>query len=642
MSDRPERPHWRALRDDEMPRPGTVPYEIDGKLWVPNDDDEGDDEDAGAEEADAAAPPGNGADTVSAGTVTARVVALRDAATRLAAMDEDMRAVLRSEEAKRLGVRVVDLEAAIERALTARWDAEAAALAAQRAIEADPKDHLDLKMDDAPVETDEEAIRRLARMKSLDYERVRDAEAERLGCRTSILDKLVEAERGGEDDGKSARRVRIVEHEPSGMPEPLLPLLDDLVAAITRHVVLSKALANVVALWISHTWTYERFEHTPRLGVVSPIHRCGKSTLMALLRMLCRRTLKADGISAAGTFRIVEKLNPLTLLLDEADTFLNENEELRGVMNSGFEATGQVVRVVEIKGEHEAVGFATFCPLALAAIRRIPASLVDRAIPAEMQRKRPDEKVEKLRAKGNKARLADLGRRLARWAKDDGEKLSADPDAPEALNDREADISVPLLAIADQAGGPWPERGRKALLEVFQAAIVPEGDVGHRLLTDIRTVFGNNPDDRNIASAELCRLLAEVEEGPWLAYGKARKPITQTEVAGLLRPFKITSTTVRPDGGGRPAKGYKRSQFTDAWRRYIPSGGVNQPLHGYNPQKPSSFQPSGPLQGDPVVTGQTPKKPSNSAGHNGVTGKTPPLGNMNDTSAGNDVSEVLL
>ena len=139
---------------------------------------------------------------------------------------------------------------------------------------------------------------------------------------------------------------------------------------------------------------------------------------MALLRVLCRRTLKADNISASGTFRVIEALRPLTLLLDETDTFLKENEELRGVLDSGFERDGQVIRVVEINGEHVPVGFSTYCPVALAAIRQMPDTIADRAIRVDLQRKRPDETIEKLRLKGNKAALATLASQLARWAAD--------------------------------------------------------------------------------------------------------------------------------------------------------------------------------------------------------------------------------
>ncbi len=47
-----------------------------------------------------------------------------------------------------------------------------------------------------------------------------------------------------------------------------------------------------------------------------------------------RRPLPASTISVSAIFRIAEKYAP-TLLVDEADTFLKQNEELRGILNSG-------------------------------------------------------------------------------------------------------------------------------------------------------------------------------------------------------------------------------------------------------------------------------------------------------------------
>jgi hypothetical protein len=119
--------------------------------------------------------------------------------------------------------------------------------------------------------------------------------------------------------------------------------------------------------------------------------RCGKSTLLEVLRITCRRTIKADNISASGVFRTVEALRPLTLLIDEADSFLDGAEELRGVSNSGFERSGNVIRVVEIKGEHRPVQFATFAPCALACIGDLPSTLADHAVPIRMARKGADD-----------------------------------------------------------------------------------------------------------------------------------------------------------------------------------------------------------------------------------------------------------
>jgi putative DNA primase/helicase len=346
-------------------------------------------------------------------------------------------------------------------------------------------------------------------------------------------------------------------------------LLDSLVDAVRRHVVLSPAAADVVALWIAHTWAYPGFDHSPRLGITSPTRRCGKSTLMEVLRLTCCRTLKADNVSASGVFRTVEALCPLTLLVDEADTFLRDAEELRGVLNSGFESSGQVIRVVERNGEHVPVVFATYCPVALAAIGELPATLGDRAVPIRLERKAASEKVQKMRASGNRAALSDLARKLTRWAADTRGALVTDPVLPDAMSDREGDISVPLLAIADHAGPEWAVRGRKALLEMFGLRAAAEGntEIGVLLLVDIRALFG---DAEKMPSAKLCEQLAKMEDRPWPEWRQG-KPMTQTQLATALKPFRIRPTTIR-EGDSTP-KGYERKAFEEAWSRYLLDGG---------------------------------------------------------------------
>ena len=415
-------------------------------------------------------------------------------------------------------------------------------------------------------------LARLSLLEPLAYEREREAAATRLKVRVGVLDKLVEPLRAGRNQGQ-ARAVSLADVEP--WPEPVEGgvLLGRLAATVQRHVVLSPGAADAITLWIAHTWVTERFGHTPRLGIGSPAKRCGKSTLLEVLRATCRRPLKADNISASAVFRTVEALREeggLTLLVDEADTFLGDNEELRGILNSGFERSGEVVRVVEIGGEFRPVRFATFCPVALAGIGALPATLADRCVPITLQRKATSESVTKLRAPGARAALHDAARHLARWAADRGPHLGLDPAVPEEMGDREGDISVPLLSIADDAGGDWPARARRALLHVYGLRNAAEGnaEAGALLLADIRTLFAGMSATR-LASAEIVTKLAEMEQRPWPEWWSG-KPITAPQLAAALAPFGVCPTTIRPSAGGSPVKGYHRDAFEEAWSRYLP------------------------------------------------------------------------
>ncbi len=459
-------------------------------------------------------------------------------------------------------------------------------------------DRAGFTVEDPPPEPDDEMITRLAKLDLMAYERQREGEAKRLGWRVGMLDRLVAAARP-KDEAEAGKFLTLPDPEPWPETVQLPELLDETRDAIRRHVILSEHAATAVALWVAHTWAYERWQHTPRLAITSPSKRCGKSTLLELLRILCRRPLKADSISAASTFRTIELLQPLTLLLDEADSFLEKNEELRGVLNSGFERSGMVVRVVEVHDQHQPMRFATFCPVALAAIGKLPGTLDDRAVPIRMERRAAGEVVQRLRDDGGRRRLEELARRLCRWRADTGATLGTDPVIPLAMNDREGDISVPLLAIAEAAGQGWAERGRAALLGVFRlrAEAGEDAEQSVLLLGDIRAVMLGTSAER-MTSADLCRFLGEIEDRPWPEWRQG-KPITPTQLAAVLRPFGIRSGDLRQPNG-RVAKGYHQKAFAEAWERYLDrdplryrSDGGLDPLHRYKSENSSTYRPNG-------------------------------------------------
>ena len=413
------------------------------------------------------------------------------------------------------------------------------------------------------------SIARLAKLPPIAYERVREREAERLGCRPLILDKAVrgrQAELANRAQA-SGKALCLAHVEPWPERVVLADALADLHSAIRRHLVLSDHAAVAISLWVAHTYVYAHFENTPRLSINSPTLRCGKSTLVEILATVCNRPLRADSISAAGTFRIVEALAPVTLLLDEVDTFLKENEEIRGVLNSGFARGGGVIRIVEQGGEFTPVRFRTFAPLALAGIGRLPATVEDRAVPIRLQRKRRDDHIERLRDDGNTKRLRDISRRFARWSEDAGGELATSPAIPPEFGDREGDLSVPLLAIGDAAGGDWPSSIRHALGALFGArAASEEGDgAAELLLRHIREIFVEVSATR-ISSAELCERLAGRDDAPWAEW-RGGHPITAHQLAVVLKPFAIRPRTLRTPGG-MPQKGYTRESFGEAWQRY--------------------------------------------------------------------------
>jgi hypothetical protein len=113
--------------------------------------------------------------------------------------------------------------------------------------------------------------------------------------------------------------------------------------------------------------------------------------------------------------------------------------------------------------DHEPRTFSTYCAVAIALIGKLPPTLHDRSIVIDLKRRLRSEKVESFRLDCTAA-LDDLVSKAARWAFDNAAKIqAADPKTPDGLFNRDADNWRPLLAIAEAAGGHWPERARESV-----------------------------------------------------------------------------------------------------------------------------------------------------------------------------------
>jgi len=318
---------------------------------------------------------------------------------------------------------------------------------------------------------------------------------------------------------------------------------------------------------------------------------------------LAKRPLAAANVTVAALYRTVEQFAP-TLIVDEADTFLLNNLALRGILNSGHtRATAVVVRT---EG-HEPRLFSTWGARMIALIGRLPATLEDRAIVLPMRRRAPGEAVERIRRDSLQRQCEPLRRRIARWVAEHLPALrAADPAVPEALDDRQADNWRSLLAIADEAGGSWPTLARTAARHL--AGPVAEADTAApvRLLADLRELFTTTSADR-LATAAIIRHLTALEERPWVDYAQGQ-PLTPRQLATLLEGFGIRAKQIRQ--GAETRKGYMRTDFTDAFRRYFPP----DPKHPNHRDGTAAFaaqpgsRPSGAVAGE----GQSPRRePSN-------------------------------
>ena len=263
-----------------------------------------------------------------------------------------------------------------------------------------------------------------------------------------------------------------------------------------------------------------------------------------------------------------------SLLVDEADTFVRGNEELRGILNSGHLRSAAIV-VRTTRSDFEPRTYRTWCPKVVALIGRLSETIEDRAIMIPVKRCVSGEKPERLRF-DSLNQLIPSQRRACRWAADNAARIQhSDPRIPAELGDRAADNWRYLLAIADLTGGEWPRRARVAAVALSASGGDREENVSELLLGDIRDLFEKRHADR-LFSEDIVLALAGMYDRPWPEF-MHNKAITKTKLAGLLRPFGIRTMTFRI--GRDLRKGYTADSFLDAFSRYAPLTTVT-PLQG--------------------------------------------------------------
>jgi Protein of unknown function (DUF3631) len=372
---------------------------------------------------------------------------------------------------------------------------------------------------------------------------------------------------------------------PTGQAVAGAGLLAELRAALTRYVVFpSPQAADAVTLWTAATHAQPAWEHAPRLAVVSPLKRCGKSRLLDVVAETCHAPLIAINATIAAVVRSIGA-DPPTLLVDEADTLwgtrkqADANEDLRGLLNAGHQRNRPMLRWDVTSRTAEQLD--TFAMALLAAIGELPDTIMDRAVVVRMRRRAPGEQVDPYRTRRDAPPLHDLREQLAAWARAHLRELQqATPVMP--LEDRAADTWEPLIAIADLAGGDWPARARDAAATMTAAEAQQEEDTAAsvRLLADLRQVFQTTGAEA-LYTSTILEALHQLEDAPWADwYGH---PLTTRDLARLLRPYQVESKNVRERGTGSPRKGYARADLHDAWARYVPL----HPLHELQALEPA-------------------------------------------------------
>jgi Protein of unknown function (DUF3631) len=372
---------------------------------------------------------------------------------------------------------------------------------------------------------------------------------------------------------------------------------------------------TVLVCWIAHTWAPSAFYTTPRLVIDSAEPGSGKTRVLEVLALLCRSPKMTISTTTAALYRRIAAADePPTVLQDEADALFGrstkpENEDLRALYNAGYKR-GATVDRCESEGKKIKVReFKVFAPVALAGLAgKMPATITDRAVVLHMRKRAPDEFVDEFRERDANLHATPIRDRIEGWAADNISALdSARPEMPAGVRDRPAEVWEPLLAVADVAGGSWPQKARAACVHFVLQSDPDALSFGVRLLRDVHKAFG---DRDRMFSVELVSALVQDEESEWSnLYGK---PLDQNRLAKELKRYGIRSSMVRIGEG--QARGYVvdgESGLGQAWRRYLSHATVtrtsrtSRPNAGQDSSEPyqSRTEPYQPYQGVPNETG---------------------------------------
>ncbi len=350
-------------------------------------------------------------------------------------------------------------------------------------------------------------------------------------------------------------------------------LLNELRAFISRFCVFpDEHCLTAVALWAAHTHMLEHFYTTPRLALLSPDPGSGKTRVLEVLDMLVPQSMFSLNASPAAIFRCLDQ-EQITLLFDEVDAIWSgrgrddNHEDLRSLLNAGYKRGATIPRCVGPK--HEVKKFSVYCAVALAGIGELPDTIMSRSIIIRMRRRAPNEPCEPLRLRIEESIGNALRDRFAEWADTLGDDVvKVWPAMPEGIVDRNAEIWEPLLAVADAAGGEWPEKGRKACVALCKVAEDRRVSLGIRLLGDLHKIFG---DSTTMTTKSILEELSSEDsvlddDAPWA--NLRGNPIDSRRLATLLRPYGIRSCKVKIEG--RSLQGYRREDLWDSWQRYLP------------------------------------------------------------------------
>jgi hypothetical protein len=327
-------------------------------------------------------------------------------------------------------------------------------------------------------------------------------------------------------------------------------LITDIKAFFDKYVALSNDQSFLLAHYVLHTWLIKAANVTPYLWIKSKEPQCGKTKLIEILNCLSRNARRADDMTAPVMFKIIAR-ECSTLLIDEIDTVWSgsRNEPKRQVLNTGYRRGGSAWR----EQARELVEFSTFSCKVIAGIDNgfLPATVRDRCIPVEMERRKDGQQIERFIESRVRAsfELENLLNRIMKFCDEFYAEVAMQSPLPMSnLSDRQDEITEPLIAIACVLD--TEQELRDAITKIYATSTRTAANPIQIIFRRIYEAFEGRS---KIFTEDLCEELGPMYNGRTLAI--------------WLDSYGITPKPVRI--GNQVLRGYVAADFEPAWSQHL-------------------------------------------------------------------------
>jgi len=313
---------------------------------------------------------------------------------------------------------------------------------------------------------------------------------------------------------------------------------------------------QLMTLWVIATHGPQYAKYAPILAVTSPTKGCGKSTALELVNCIADNSVFKSNITTAGIYRLLGN-GPCTLIIDEADTYLDGNTQMVGVLNNLFTNNKSGVVRCNTDSGFKIEIFDQFGFVAVGKIGSLPPTIADRSINVVLQKSRYSSNLKKFKGKNENSDI--LRDSCSKWMNENGSTLK-DMEYPriQTNNPREADKIEYLLAIAYLLGPNVETIFKSYSYPENRATYYNEEELPIELLSDCRAFFESSKKDRISTGALIDAINTMNESKYWNGI-----LLTPKILAKFLGPFGLKPKTIRV--GSRTVKGYLLEDFRNVF-----------------------------------------------------------------------------